>query len=108
MRFYIVHELRGLATPASGRMRVRASSPLAPASGAALAGALATLPGIEDVRCNPVTGSLLLFYADDKARTDALNLVRTALSAVQYRRCGRFYGNHLHVWILLFQVLGDT
>ncbi|CAI3239952.1 heavy metal translocating P-type ATPase [uncultured Desulfovibrio sp.] len=75
MRFYIVHELRGLATPASGRMRVRASSPLAPASGAALAGALATLPGIEDVRCNPVTGSLLLFYADDKARTDALTLL---------------------------------
>ncbi|SDF52865.1 heavy metal translocating P-type ATPase [Desulfovibrio legallii] len=81
MRFYIVHELRGVATPASGRMRVRASSPLAPASAEALAGALATLPGIADVRCNPVTGSLLLFYSDDKARTDALTLLVGAADA---------------------------
>ena len=27
------------------------------------------------MRCNPVTGSLLLFYANDKARTDALTLL---------------------------------
>ena len=58
MRFYIVHELRGISTPHSGRMRVRASCPLGLAQAEALAGALATLPGISEIRVNPRLGSL--------------------------------------------------
>lgn len=74
MRFYIVHELRGLTTPDSGRMRVRASSPLGMAQAEALAGALATLPGISDVTVNPRVGSLLFFFEDDESRETALTL----------------------------------
>ncbi|MEG6501869.1 P-type ATPase, partial [Desulfovibrio sp. 1214_IL3152] len=74
MRFYIVHELRGIATPDSGRMRVRASCPLSPAQAEALAGALATLPGIIVARVTPRLGSLLFFYEDQQSREDALTL----------------------------------
>lgn len=75
MRFYIVHELRGLATPDSGRMRVRASCPLNLAQAEALAGALATLPGIIVARVTPRLGSLLFFYEDQQSRESALTLL---------------------------------
>ena len=75
MRFYIVHELRGIATPDSGRMRVRASCPLNPAQAEALAGALATLPGIIVARVTPRLGSLLFFYEDQQSRESALTLL---------------------------------
>ncbi|MDD4700946.1 MAG: heavy metal translocating P-type ATPase [Desulfovibrio sp.] len=74
MRFYIVHELRGLTTPESGRMRVRASCPLGMAQAETLAGALATLPGISEVSVNPRLGSLLFFFDDDESRETALTL----------------------------------
>lgn len=74
MRFYIVHELRGISTPDSGRMRVRASCPLGLAQAEALAGALSTLPGISEVRVNPRLGSLLFHYEDAKSRETALTL----------------------------------
>ncbi len=67
MRFYIVHELRGIATPDSGRMRVRASCPLNPPQAEALAGALATLPGIIVARVTPRLGSLLFFMKTSRA-----------------------------------------
>ena len=78
MRFYIVHELRGIATPDSGRMRVRASCPLNPPQAEALAGALATLPGIIMARVTPRLGSLLFFYEDQQSREDALTLLMGA------------------------------
>ena len=74
MRFYIVHELRGLTTPDSGRMRVRASGPLGMAQAEALAGALATLPGISEVSVNPRLGSLLFFFENEESRETALTL----------------------------------
>lgn len=74
MRFYIVHELRGLTTPDSGRMRVRASGPLGMAQAEALAGALATLPGISEVSVNPRLGSLLFFFENEENRETALTL----------------------------------
>ncbi|MFT4300661.1 MAG: heavy metal translocating P-type ATPase [Desulfovibrio sp.] len=74
MRFYIVHELRGLTTPDSGRMRVRASGPLGMAQAEALAGALATLPGISEVSVNPRLGSLLFFFENEDCRETALTL----------------------------------
>lgn len=74
MRFYIVHELRGISTPDSGRMRVRASCPLGLAQAEALAGALSTLPGISEIRVNPRLGSLLFHYEDAKSRETALTL----------------------------------
>ncbi|MBB5142215.1 heavy metal translocating P-type ATPase [Desulfovibrio intestinalis] len=74
MRFYIVHELRGLTTPDSGRMRVRASGPLGMAQAEALAGALATLPGISEVSVNPRLGSLLFFFENEDSRETALTL----------------------------------
>ncbi|MDY0260302.1 MAG: heavy metal translocating P-type ATPase [Desulfovibrio sp.] len=74
MRFYIVHELRGISTPHSGRMRVRASCPLGLAQAEALAGALATLPGISEIRVNPRLGSLLFHYEDAESRETALTL----------------------------------
>ena len=74
MRFYIVHELRGISTPHSGRMRVRASCPLGLAQAEALAGALATVPGISEIRVNPRLGSLLFHYEDAESRETALTL----------------------------------
>lgn len=74
MRFYIVHELRGISTPHSGRMRVRASCPLGLAQAEALAGALGTLPGISEIRVNPRLGSLLFHYEDAESRETALTL----------------------------------
>lgn len=70
----IVHELRGISTPHSGRMRVRASCPLGLAQAEALAGALATLPGISEIRVNPRLGSLLFHYEDAESRETALTL----------------------------------
>ena len=52
MRFFIVHELRGITTPDSGRMRVRASCNIGGGRAEALAGALASLEGISSVSAN--------------------------------------------------------
>ena len=81
MRFFIVHELRGITTPDSGRMRVRASCSLGGGRAEALAGALASLEGISDVRANALVGSLLIFYDNDESRVTALTLLLGAASA---------------------------
>ena len=67
MRFYIVHELRGISTPHSGRMRVRASCPLGLAQAEALAGALATLPGISEIRVIPAWAACFFIMKTPKA-----------------------------------------
>lgn len=82
MRFFIVHELRGLSTPASGRMRVRASCPLHPTQAEALAGALESLPGVSEARANPLLGSLLLFYEDEESRTAILTMLAGACDGI--------------------------
>ncbi|MBO6170907.1 MAG: heavy metal translocating P-type ATPase [Desulfovibrio sp.] len=81
MRFFIVHELRGITTPDSGRMRVRADRPLGVAQAEALAGALSSLDGIHGVRPNPLLGSLLIFYDTEASRTQALTLLLGAADA---------------------------
>ncbi|MBO4299996.1 MAG: heavy metal translocating P-type ATPase, partial [Desulfovibrio sp.] len=81
MHFVIIHELRGISTPASGRMRLRSDSPLGPAQMNALKEALTSLDGIHDVRVNPLLGSLLIFYDSDESRTEALTLLLGAADA---------------------------
>ena len=81
MRFYIVHELRGIATPDSGRMRVRASSCLGEGRIEALAGALTSLEGITEVRANALIGSLLIFDDNEETRVTALTLLVGAADA---------------------------
>ena len=81
MRFFIVHELRGITTPESGRMRVRASGCLGEGRIEALAGALASLEGITEVRANALIGSLLIFYDKEEARVTALTLLVGAADA---------------------------
>ena len=75
MRFFIVHELRGITTPDSGRMRVRASCSLGGGRAEALAGALASLEGISSVSANALVGSLLIFYDSEESRVTALTLL---------------------------------
>lgn len=81
MRFFIVHELRGVTTPDSGRMRVRASCSLGTAKAEALTGALSSLPGVHSVRANPWLGSLLIHYDDSETRTTVLTLLLGAADA---------------------------
>ena len=81
MRFFIVHELRGITTPESGRMRVRASSCLGEGRIEALAGALTSLEGITEVRANALIGSLLIFYDNEETRVTALTLLVGAADA---------------------------
>ena len=81
MRFFIVHELRGVTTPDSGRMRVRASCPLGTARAEALTGALSSLSGVHSVRANPWLGSLLIYYDNSEARTTVLTLLLGAADA---------------------------
>ena len=81
MRFFIVHELRGITTPDSGRMRVRASGSLGSGRAEALAGALASLEGVSHVRANALVGSLLIFYDDAQSRVTVLTLLLGAASA---------------------------
>lgn len=81
MRFFIVHELRGVTTPDSGRMRVRASCSLGTARAEALTGALSSLPGVHSVRANPWLGSLLIYYEDSETRTTVLTLLLGAADA---------------------------
>lgn len=82
MRFFIVHELRGISAPASGRMRVRASCPLNAAQAEALAGALESLPGVSEARVNSLLGSLLLFYEDEESRTAILTMLAGACDGI--------------------------
>ena len=81
MRFFIVHELRGITTPDSGRMRVRASGSLGGGRAEALAGALASLEGISNVSANALVGSLLIFYDTEESRVTALTLLLGAANA---------------------------
>lgn len=82
MRFFIVHELRDLPAPASGRMRVRASRALDAAWAGALSSGLAELRGVSGVKINMRVGSLLFFYEDEQSRTAALRLLADAAPAV--------------------------
>ena len=81
MRFFIIHELRGLTTPESGRMRVRADSRITRASLETLAGALSSLDGVGEVRANALVGSFLIFYETSDSRATVLTLLLGAADA---------------------------
>ncbi|MDO5484666.1 MAG: heavy metal translocating P-type ATPase, partial [Desulfovibrionaceae bacterium] len=73
--FYIVHELRGLNTSSSGRIRLRARDTQDAARLAETLRILQEQPGISQVSVNPRVGSVLFFYNDTQARTAALRLL---------------------------------
>ena len=68
MRFFLVHEI-------PGRMRLRAPSRFGSRMANELADQLDAIPGIEGVRVNPRTGSVLLLYANATARNAACALL---------------------------------
>ncbi len=67
MQFVIVHEIQALP----GRLRARTSSRLDARQAVALARALADLEGIDGVKVNPRTGSVLFYYQSPEARRAA-------------------------------------
>ncbi len=71
MHFFLVHEI-------PGRMRLRTPSRLGTGMTKSLADRLDAIPGIEGVRINPRTGSVLLLYASVMARDAACNLLGMA------------------------------
>lgn len=81
MRFFIVHELRGVTTPDSGRMRVRAERRMTKAAAETLAGALSSLTGVDEVRANAFVGSFLIFYGSAENRVAILTLLLGAADA---------------------------
>ena len=68
MRFFLVHEI-------PGRMRLRAPFRFGSRMANELADQLDAIPGIEGVRVNPRTGSVLLLYANATARNAACALL---------------------------------
>ncbi len=68
MQFVVVHEL-------PGRVRLRARSGFSLRRAQGLADSLDAIGGIEGVRVNPHTGSVLLLYADETAKRAAYALL---------------------------------
>ncbi|MBR4605314.1 MAG: heavy metal translocating P-type ATPase [Lachnospiraceae bacterium] len=68
MRFSIVHELKPLNNISPGRIRMRGTGPLGLDGAAAIQEALASFPGITQIKVNPRLGSVLFFYGDEHAR----------------------------------------
>lgn len=73
MLFFIVHDL-------PGRVRLRARYGFSLRKAQVLADRLDAVGGIEGVRVNPRTGSVLLLYANDEAKRAAFLLLAVAAS----------------------------
>ena len=73
MLFFIVHDV-------PGRVRLRARSGFSLRKAQVLADRLDAVGGIEGVRVNPRTGSVLLLYANDEAKRAAFLLLAVAAS----------------------------
>ena len=73
MLFFIVHDV-------PGRVRLRARYGFSLRKAQVLADRLDAVGGIEGVRVNPRTGSVLLLYANDEAKRAAFLLLAVAAS----------------------------
>lgn len=73
MLFFIVHDV-------PGRVRLRARSGFSLRKAQILADRLDAVGGIEGVRVNPRTGSVLLLYANDEAKRAAFLLLAVVAS----------------------------
>ena len=73
MLFFIVHDV-------PGRVRLRARSGFSLRKAQILADRLNAVGGIEGVRVNPRTGSVLLLYANDEAKRAAFLLLAVVAS----------------------------
>ncbi len=76
MPFVIIHEL-------PGRMRLRARSRFSLRRAQSLADRLDAIDGIEGVRVNPRTGSVLLLYVDEKACRAACLMLAASLPGTE-------------------------
>ena len=72
MQFFIVHEL-------PGRIRFRTTTDFNRSFAVSLADRLDAIPGIEGVRVNPRTGSVLLLYVSVEARNAARAVLASGL-----------------------------
>ncbi|MBQ3060431.1 MAG: heavy metal translocating P-type ATPase [Desulfovibrio sp.] len=75
MSFYIVHELRGLNSTQDGRVRMRSLCAITAAQLTETLHLLQEIPGISNASVNPRVGSVLFFYEDIQARSQALHLL---------------------------------
>lgn len=98
MRFFLVHEI-------PGRMRLRAPSRFGSRMANELADQLDAIPGIEGVRVNPRTGSVLLLYANATARNAACALLAFASGRSRDRGSGTSRGSRRDVGTLLRPLL---
>ena len=98
MRFFLVHEI-------PGRMRLRAPSRFGSRMANELADQLDAIPGIEGVRVNPRTGSVLLLYANATARNAACALLASRPVVPRDRGSGTSRGSRRDVGTLLRPLL---
>ena len=73
MEFSIVHQIRG-------RARLRALHDFGMETAVMLADGLETVPGVEGVRVNPRTGSVLLVYGEESALSRAMDYLGRAVA----------------------------
>ncbi len=71
MQCIIVHEIQGNV----GRLRARSLCPMTKATAKKLDEKLQSLKGIQNYSINPLSGSVLFFYENKRARTAALKLL---------------------------------
>ncbi len=80
--FYLVHETATRKGPASGRARFRTDVKLSRRQALLLQKELGSLPGLAKIQVNHLTGSVLVYYEDDRARQSALSLLASDLTEV--------------------------
>lgn len=82
MLFFIVHDV-------PGRVRLRARSGFSLRKAQILADRLDAVGGIEGVRVNPRTGSVLLLYANDEAQAGRVPVAGCGRFGTAFRGCRR-------------------